>query len=75
MPMLPSFVLPTAQLQPSLLHELDAVIQGMEEGEEKRAKKDQRYGVWSKGRKSGGWKEEYAERREKEEMLEGWLIS
>jgi hypothetical protein len=73
--MIPSFQLPTASLQPSLLHEMDAAIARMEDGEERTRKKDERYAVWLKGRRSGGWTDEYAEVREREEMMEGWLIT
>ena len=75
MPLVPSFTLPTPQLQPSLLHSLDAAIAAMDEGEERRAKKEERHAVWSRGRRSGGWKDEFAERREREEMMEGWLVT
>ena len=46
----------------------------MEEGDERRSKKEERWLVWQRGRVSGGWKDEYSEMREAEEMTEGWLV-
>ena len=73
-PLVPSFQLPSAHLQPSTLHTLDAAIAAMEEGDERRRKKDERWAVWQRGRLSGGWKDEYGAAREAEEMTEGWLL-
>lgn len=73
-PLIPSFQLPSAHLAPSTLHALDASIAAMEEGEERRKAKEERWAVWQRGRLSGGWKDEYATMREAEEMTEGWLV-
>lgn len=74
MPLIPLFMLPTPQLQPSLLHELDRELERVE-GEERRKKKEERWEVWMKGRRAGGWRDEWGEQREREEMVEGWVMT
>ena len=74
-PLIPSFPLPSATLQPSLLHELDAAIARTEDAEERARKKEERHAVWLRGRRSGGWTDQFADIREQEEMLEGWLMT
>lgn len=74
-PLIPTFQLPTAHLTPSQLHTLDAQLASMEEGDERRQKKEERWSIWQRGRLSGGWKDEYAEKRIAEEMSEGWMLS